>query len=341
MALHQRGAGPWRQGADTCVFKPAVSCADNPSVEYGPEYVSRVTTPDDRAAQVETILKKEFSDLIDSGWVTAYEHSCKPYYKAPDYKFTDSFKDKYVRPMRLGKRIQPYGACETKIRANNIASNAQVNLISKRVGDAFADVHVNRFDIRQCVDELQYAFSAAVALVPDVGTWILHTDLHSGNILRNDTSGKYMLHDWGRSIVIENANVDTNVVKGIQTFRDEVYPASDWPSVPVAFQLPKQMVDAVMNIYATGSVTPQEKRILRIWHVFVLFKTVLHYSNMLPNTTSPGMSMSDMDDQIFRFLLTNATSQSQLGFAVDAIVATFLQPGAKVTPPNYVLNPDL
>jgi hypothetical protein len=301
-----------------------------------------VTTPDDRAAHVETILKKEFSTLIELDWVTAYERSCQPRYKAIDYSFTESFREKYMRPMRLGKRIQPVGACETKIRPNNIASKSQVNLISKRVGDAFADVHVTRFDILQCVNELQHAFSAAVALVPDTGTWIIHTDLHAGNILRNDASGKYMLHDWGRSIVIDHAEVDTNIVTGIETFRNEVYPAGDWPSgVPVGFQLPKQMVDTVMNIYAKRAVTPEETRILRIWHVFVLFKTVLYYSNTLPNTTPPGMSMSDMEDNIFRFLLTNATTQSQLGFAVDAIIATFTQPGTKVTPPSYVLDADM
>ena len=343
MIRNQCGAGPWRQGADTCIFNPALACTDNKGHRYGPEYVSRVTNPQDTALRVETVLKTEYSGLVDLGWVTAYEHKCTPFYEPEDAQYTDSFKDKYLRPMRRGQREHPPGACETKVKAKNMLgiSALQVNLISKRVGQEFADLHTSRFDVRKCIEELRHAFSAAVALVPDTGTWIINTDMHAGNILMNETHGKFMLHDWGRSILIENAQLDSQIVAGIKSFRDEVYPERDWPSVPVGFQLPQQMSDAVMDIYATHTVTPEEKATLRVWTVFVLFKTITNYSNMLPNTIPPGMTIDDYEDNMLRFLTINATSQAQLAFAVDAIITALLEPGKTVTPISYVIDPNL
>jgi hypothetical protein len=286
-------------------------------------------------------LKEEYATLVELGWVTAYEHKCTPFYEPADAQYTESFKDKYVRPTRRGQRERPPGACETKIQAKNTIgmSATQVNLISKRVGQEFADLHTTRFDVRQCVSELQHAFSAAIALVPDTGTWIINTDMHAGNILMNETDGKFMLHDWGRSILIQNAELDSQVVAGITSFRDEVYPENDWPSVPVAFQLPQQMADAVMDIYETRTVTPEQKAILRVWTVFVLLKTVTNYSNLLPDTVPPDMTLADVEDHMFRFLITNATSQVQLAFAVDNIIKALLPPTNSSI--FYVIDPDL
>ena len=200
----QRGAGPWRQGADTCVFTPPLACKEDPTHTRprAEMYVSRVTTPDDRAYEIEDLLRQKFNPLVQNGWVTAFTKKCRPYYAEEDLTPAPDFK------------ASSHGACFRKIRVNNTDAFRQINLVSERQGDSMLDMIYEartdsttgktkyymrpKIDPKTAVDEFQKAFSAAIALVPDSGPWVIHTDLHSGNILRNKANTAFVLHDWGR-----------------------------------------------------------------------------------------------------------------------------------------------
>jgi hypothetical protein len=61
-----------------------------------------------------------------------------------------------------------------------------------------------QFTIEEHLDNLRTAMNAAVALVPDAGPWVIHTDCHHGNIFVDKTNGVVTtgLADWGRCILL-------------------------------------------------------------------------------------------------------------------------------------------
>ncbi len=315
----QRGAGPWRQGADTCVFKPALACKDNPTVRPGPEYVSRVTEPMDRAFPIEKLLKKTFSSLVSKGWITAFDKPCKPFY-APEDKVVDpSFYETYPDP-------EKQGACQLKIFADNRYADQQLNLISKRIGPAFRDF-ITPTPMNTAMSMFRNAMSAAVALVPDNGPWVLHTDLHSNNILRSLTEPEpsYVLHDWGRSLVITVPKQRQSFIEGVVEFVDNVYPPAVYGKVPIVWQMPPMIINSVQKIYDTRTVTPQDAQCLRVWTIFSVFKNILQIAIPIPNAkitydVRDRRKVEQLTNDMFVYLAGNAGSQEALIRAINVIV---------------------
>ena len=334
----QRGAGPWREGADTCVFKPALACKDKPGTRPGPEYVSRVTDPTDRALAIETLIKEKFPNLVSKGWVTAFEKSCIPFYTRDDAVRDPSYIEKYISHV---PKPHP-GACQTTIVPDNRRAPEQVNLISKRVGPAYYDFIVpTRIDTAFLL--FRNAMSAAVALVPDEGPWIIHTDLHANNILRSLTEPSYMLHDWGRSLVIRDPRTPEGVLQGVREFVDEVYPPADWDGkIPIGWQLPKPIVDAAQRIYDSGNARAEDAGKLRVWTVIVIFKNILDFiATPIDNAHIPfdRSKRESIIEDIFVYLIRHTRSQKQLGIAINEIVTKLTKPvGTDALP--YILLPD-
>ena len=334
----QRGAGPWREGADTCVFNPALACTDSPASRPGPEYVSRVTDPTDRALAIETLIKEKFPKLVSKGWVTAFEKACTPFYNREDSVPDPSYVEKYIS--RVPK---PHpGACQTTIVPENRRAAKQINLISKRVGPSFHDFIVpTRIDSAFLL--FRNAMSAAVALVPDEGPWIIHTDLHTNNILRSLTEPSYMLHDWGRSLVIRDPRTPEGILQGVKEFVDEVYPPAEWDGkIPVGWQLPKPIVDAAQRIYDSGNASAEDAAKLRVWTIIVVFKNILEFIATPINTARIPFDRSKKEsviEDIFVYLIRHTRSQKQLGIAINEIVTKLTKPAGTQSLP-YILLPN-
>lgn len=258
----QYGRGPWRQGQDTCVFQPVVNCVDGPS-KYKDGYVSRITDKDDRTFKVENLLKSKFPELVDAGWVTAFVKSCQPKYTPEDRKRDENFVREYGKTK---------GACNEKVRADNRSAPKHINLISKKLGETY----YNRPNPTNKVDhfqELRNAISACVELLPDDGPLIIHTDLHANNILYNEETKNYALHDWGRTLVIRNPNSKEGFVKDCRDFVDEVYPPAVWGKIPSVWQMPPYVIKVLQHIYDTGELSDKDKNIIKSWTIFVIIAT--------------------------------------------------------------------
>ena len=259
----QYGKGPWRQGQDTCVFQPVVDCKDE-KTSYNDGYVSRIVSKDDRTVSVEKLLKDKFSHLIRDGWITAYVKSCQPKYKPSDRDRTKEFQDSYGRTK---------GACNKKIFADNRTAPTQINLISKKLGDTY-DAKAKLTTKQKAFEEIRNAFSASIELLPDDGPWIIHTDLHKGNILFNEDTNQYSLHDWGRTLVIHNPKSDESFIKDCREFVNDIYPPHIWKKIPHVWQMPPSIVKVLQKVYDTGTVTEEEKHIIKTWTPFVILATV-------------------------------------------------------------------
>ena len=184
----------WKAGADTCVFKPAVRCAGESNRRPG---VSRVRTKEAGARDlaVEERIRTAFPDLVSSGAVVVYSKACSPVYDAQDMK----------------SEVEGAEACAALGVRKGPADH--LNLITPKMDGTMAEYfeahpEANRREV------LQPAALTAVAMVPDAGPWIVHMDLHLGNVLYK---GKTIaLADWGRTLIIENPADLESVRKGIR-----------------------------------------------------------------------------------------------------------------------------
>ena len=377
----QRGAGPWRQGMDTCVVKPIVACqGPQPVLPKNPNaYISRVTDPDDRAKFVEDLLKSKFKKLIDADWVTAYTVACTPEYKPSDLVPDASFYRKYPTNMGLAceSKIYPFNRTPdelrddalrrrtTELRNLNYEAHDQVNMISERAGDAFADFK-NGVPIREAFLMFQNAMSAAVELVPDAGPWIIHTDLHPNNILqssKNTASVKFMLHDWGRSLVIADPTTPQGITSGVAAFVNDVYPPAKWKQIPRGWQMPPELVKAVEELKSlndainakNAGISPESNVArLRVWTIYMVFKNILadfavpaRDTEIHPPATIPDSQLiKGRDITIWRekvladiliYLTQHAASQALLIGAINSIATKLLmKQGARTI--RYVLD---
>lgn len=283
----------WRQGEDACIFKPVVKCAGE-ATKYGDGYISRITNKKDAGLEIEDIIHSKFKDLTKAGWVSTYLKSCKPEYSEDDMKKDGEFNARYKDEKR--------GECN---KIQNKDDTERVNLIYKQLGSTLAEINTKAIPINTSFVELQHAFSTAIELVPDSGPWLIHTDLHTDNILFNKDSHKYILNDWGRTLVIEDPNDLTKSTQNVVDFLDKFYSFLKTRSFPDVFQIPKPYAALLRSVYRKKTMTEQELRALRIWPVIVLLKVAFHMSrkrdrstNYIKQLCEEGMTQESIQKQV-------------------------------------------
>lgn len=199
----QKGGIRWKEGADTCVFKPSVACKEDPETYPSniPSYVSRIVKSSEPDVETETLLRTHHKDLIRRGFLASAQVICTP-------EFIDS---------NLSGSISPRGPCSQFVSKN--IGVLYSNLITAEYTDSFRNyLYTKRPSIQEAIILLRGAITAAIDLVPDAGPWIIHGDLHLGNVLIKKEPGyePYTgLGDWGRAIVISDPKNIDSVYNGL------------------------------------------------------------------------------------------------------------------------------
>lgn len=220
----QRGKGRWRSGADTCVFKPAIKCKGD-SKRPDDTYISRIVSVDSSDPYNEDILRTKFPLLHQYKLISISDKVCVPEYlpgdEIPEKDYTET----------------GYGCSEMQIDYTN-RTTYQVNLLTRKmlgsVSQYIKDMKI-KDNLPAKLKILENALFASIMLVPDQGPWVVHMDLHFGNILVFQSvsntnfevqlsdktrltrtyaaNGIYSsISDWGRVIYVENPQ---SVAKGV------------------------------------------------------------------------------------------------------------------------------
>jgi len=190
-------------GGDTCIYAPAVACEGEGGVRT-PDSVSRIIPRGlgGHDIAIEVRIARDFPELVRGGYVTVHTKSCTPDFQGEDF---DPPAKRWDNKYACTRTVNPTARGPDR---------AYTNLITpKRLGDGFALPPTN--------ENFAGAFAGAIGLVPDDGPWIIHGDLHLGNVLYStDVSGNNHtgLSDWGRSFVIENPNDMNSIKAGLLTF---------------------------------------------------------------------------------------------------------------------------
>jgi hypothetical protein len=227
----QQGKGRWRAGADTCVMKPVVACAEGNTpaqVTANPNgYVSRLVRSDNEDAGTEQFIRTHFQPVIDAGIIAVSIHACTPSFNPVDDNGQQQEVDYATH--RSGSGCENLGIGQY---VSGTSGEGKTNLITPRFGkDLFAKLGnaFGKATHQQMFLCLKTAIIAAISLVPDTGPWLIHSDLHLGNVLEivnpsqrpvrvgnidftlmaNDASGgtrQYAISDWGRVLRINDIN---------------------------------------------------------------------------------------------------------------------------------------
>lgn len=207
------GGAKYTSGADTCVFIPQVGCQDNstPTIYKTSDYISRIVLRSSPDVDTETFIRNNFGEYVDKGWISVMVHSCTPTFTETNLMINTTSNANAVRIQRIQKR-----PC---LKITNEDASSYTNLITKlyNKGSYYKYCQTKSFTVENHLDNLRTALNAAVALVPDKGPWVIHTDCHHGNIfvdIQNDdiTTG---IGDWGRSILISDIKDKDATIRGI------------------------------------------------------------------------------------------------------------------------------
>lgn len=233
----QRGKGQWRSGADTCVFKPVVKCKDEPERRDN-TYISRIVSVDSSDPDNENILRTKFPLLHQYKLISISDTVCIPEYLPGDEKREDDYNE------------NGYGCSDMQIDYTN-RTTYQLNLVTKKMLTSIAQYIKDRKiqnNFPEKLKILENALFSSVMLVPDQGPWVVHMDLHFGNILVfqsinnpeftiNDIPRKYAanqfyssISDWGRIIYVENPQSVESVAKGVYNW-GSIYGENDPRSI--------------------------------------------------------------------------------------------------------------
>ncbi len=208
-----KGAAEWRQGADTCVLDVSVGCKNNPSVKREkPGYVSRIVPKGSEDATTEQMIQNAFPEMVKNGLLCVSEDQCTP--KFESYRNLREAKYTSGPCSKITKEYQDAGKKNLYTIHQGNVEDKYVNLITKKYDGSFADYLKSKSSttILEAFKVLRGVMNAAVALVPDNSpSWVIHGDLHQGNILYKASGGpdggEYTaIADWGRSILIPNIN---------------------------------------------------------------------------------------------------------------------------------------
>jgi hypothetical protein len=194
----------WKQGSDTCVFKPSVGCQDGAAPGNLPGMISRVVEEGSIDVETESRLKESFPDLAKRGLITVYTQACTPAFSTTN--------------LNWGEMLSHSGACDLKsphdTYTNLITTEYTNDYYSFVRGKGLGGIKIGP---ERGLELLRGALCAAVALVPDNGTWGIHGDLHLGNVLikqdldsKDRASQSYTsLADWGRSLTFDSTSMDS------------------------------------------------------------------------------------------------------------------------------------
>jgi hypothetical protein len=170
-----KAGAKWKQGADTCVFKPAVKCEGESGVRPG---ISRIVSGETAANEerVEEVLKARFPELIKNGSITVSSHVCSPEFTPEDEKLGEE--------IQVAFNQKKQGFINTRLGCESIDKSSSRNFITPEVdGVPYFQWASSDRSVSDKYKAIRNVIDAAVQLVPDNGPWVIHTDLHDGNIL--------------------------------------------------------------------------------------------------------------------------------------------------------------
>ena len=260
------GSGRWRQGANACIFKPSVSCENEPPLEG---HVSRIVKVipgiENQDVKYETFIKEKYPILVEKGWVSVYTKICQPSYVTKDSLIMPGFPNKP-------------GAC-SKLTTNNSDSKNQINLITPIQGETLhekvtglsGDIGIDIFKF------LRPVFSAAIALVPDNGEWLVNMDLHGGNILTNKNTGLGMMSDWDQSLILTSNDIVNQVNQQISN-TDPCLSGDSNDFEERYYQWWARGVDALKACKNGEWLSREEINTLRVWTIRTIFVAAVRYS---------------------------------------------------------------
>jgi Family of unknown function (DUF5824) len=223
-----RGGEIWKEGADTCVFKPAVRCEG----ELGrqPNAVSRIVKADQatRDLEIETLIREKFPYLVEAEVVTVHTKACTPIYMPYDLDTAKNFQPAHGN-----------GCYKADILATQPGVQPDhVNMVTPLRDITFYKFLKEHPEFRPGWKRLiEGILQAAISMVPDDGPWVIHTDCHLNNILtipKGEAEAPGLsLSDWGRALIIQNP-------KDIQSVRQGV---RDWAKSIPYLAIPKDLDD--------------------------------------------------------------------------------------------------
>jgi hypothetical protein len=117
--------------------------------------------------------------------------------------------------------LSPRGPC-SKLVSKNVG-DLYSNLLTAEYTDTFVkySTQINPLSLDEAIILLRGAITAAVELVPDNGPWIIHGDLHFGNVLVKKDIGfePYTgIGDWGRTIIISDPKNAESIDNGLTKY---------------------------------------------------------------------------------------------------------------------------
>jgi hypothetical protein len=222
-------------GADTCVYVPPVRCEGE--AEREPGVVSRIlpTAQAARDIAIEAYIRRQFPALVANGSVTVHTKRCVPAFADQDNELPSSLTN------NSGCQRVPYtirgpiyvmnvdGTYPLDAKGNKIPHFENL-LTPVRSGSFYP--RFNRETLAVSLFLLTDALSAAISLCPDSGPWVIHADLHFGNILYYTSTDQRIhtsLNDWGRTVVVN----DPNNIESLKTGILEWMPATVYNTDPL------------------------------------------------------------------------------------------------------------
>jgi hypothetical protein len=309
-----RGGEIWKEGADTCVFKPAVRCEGES--ERTPNAVSRIVNTDQatRDLEVETLIREKFPAVVEANLVTVHTKACAPDYDAQDLQFD--------------KKFQPqidHGCDKLNDFGSRGVYKTHTNMITPLRGETFYTFMKKNPAFRPAWKNLiSGILQAAITMVPDDGPWVIHTDCHLNNILTipkgEGEAPELSLSDWGRALIIQNPKDIETVRQGIREWANSI----PYLRIPKDLKDDNQLVNLILrnlgdypqhpaiyhNIFQlVFSDVPQKQTIglskLRSWLPYVLITEAYAMANY------DGRSAFDMS--VYREIAVGSDTQQILG----------------------------
>lgn len=227
-----KGANAWKQGADTCVLDKSVGCKDDLTVPRELEgYVSRIVPITSSDATTEQIIQSVFPGLVANGLLAVSEKQC-----IPKFDRDRNLRSTVYTKGPCGKVLRNYTTAGKQLFGSTVQGEVEtklINLITKKYDMSYDEYRRTQptTDWKSRFDVLRGAMNAAVALVPDPDplnpnaplSWIIHGDLHTGNILLNMTGGPdggpyTAIADWGRALLLEDVTDEETFLRDINAY---------------------------------------------------------------------------------------------------------------------------
>lgn len=211
-----RGGVVWKEGADTCIFKPPVRCEGEQ--ERTPGAVSRIAQKEQasRDVKIETYIRTAFPILVERNLVTVHTRTCVPTYDAEDLSYAKGFQPK-----------NSHGCDKLSDLASPGVYKNHVNMLTPERGETVYNFLLSNPAYKPTWKSMiSGILEAAITMVPDKGPWVIHTDAHLGNVLTvpkgQGEAPDLSLSDWGRVLAIQNPQDIESVRQGIREWAKSI-----------------------------------------------------------------------------------------------------------------------